>query len=138
MSFGTLPNRICSGGGIELKKPSLSLAVPLLGLALVLSACSTVKSFEDTIDTVNDHEFLVNCSDEVNRGKHGDADDIGYLCRIEITGNTKLNDADGNPLKFEDFVHGDTIRISFPKGVNISSSHRKFDAAEIVRLAQAE
>ncbi|WP_219834119.1 hypothetical protein [Paenibacillus sp. R14(2021)] len=99
---------------------------------------STVKSFEDSIETIQNREFLVNCSDEVNRGKHGAIDDVGYLCNIKVTSETKLADADGKPLRFEDFAYGDTIRITFSKGKNISSNKKRtFDAAEIIRLQQA-
>ncbi|MBM7568038.1 hypothetical protein [Paenibacillus sacheonensis] len=129
------------------------LVILLVVLWFVTGGSGTVKTFETTIDSVqaqdqdqdqdqnqdNDRGLLVNCSDQVNRGKHGDRDDIGYLCSIKVTDGTKLADADGTPLTFDDFANGDSVRITFSKGKNISSRHlRQYNAAEITRLQQAQ
>lgn len=124
------------------------LVILLVVLWFVTGGSGAVKTFETTIDSVqnqnqdqnqdNDPGLLVNCSDQVNRGKR-DRDDIGYLCSIKVTDETKLADADGTPLTFDDFANGDSVRITFSKGKNISSRHlRQYNAAEITRLQQAQ
>ncbi|QHW29543.1 hypothetical protein GZH47_00985 [Paenibacillus rhizovicinus] len=115
---------------------ALALTLTVIGFVVlwILEGGKTVKSFEDNIETIQNHEFIVNCSDEVNRGKHGSNDDVGYLCNINVTNETNLADVDGKQLRFEDFALGDPIRITFAKGKNISKKNRAFDASEVIRL----
>lgn len=104
----------------------------------MLTGCGNpVKSFEDTIDSKSESEFTVDCSNEVNRNKKGNIDDIGYLCQIGITDTTTFTDNKGNPLQWEDFSQGDLIRIILAKPQNINEDNLRFDAREII-LVSAE
>lgn len=101
----------------------------------MISACSSpIQSFEDTIESATENEFIVNCSDEVNRGKNGSIDDIGYMCRIGIDSSTQFKDQEGKPLQMADFSQGDLIRITLATPQNISEDNRSFAAQEIVLL----
>lgn len=118
-----------------MKKTTLILIV----ICFILTGCSSpVQTFEDTIDSKNDNEFVVNCSEEVNRGKTGNINDIGYLCNVTINSTTIFEDGTGDGLRFEDFEQGDFIRITLTKPQDISEKNRKFDAKEIVLLKVKE
>jgi hypothetical protein len=77
-------------GGVLIKKIVL-IPVPLMILLIVL-ACGSIKSFENTIDSINKNEFIVNCSNEVNRGKKGSINSVGYLCNVGINSTTVFKD----------------------------------------------
>ncbi|MFX3632306.1 MAG: hypothetical protein ACE3L7_22310 [Candidatus Pristimantibacillus sp.] len=117
----------------------ITLLLIVVCFLMTVTACgSPVETFEDTIDSMNDNGFLVNCSEEVNRGKTGNINAIGYLCNVDITNTTSFEDDQGNALQYEDFVQGDFIRITLAKPQNISETNRTFDAKEIVLLEAVE
>lgn len=113
------------------------ISVFLIMICLILTACNSnnsITTFQKTIDIIDEGKFLVNCSDEVNRGKKGNIDSIGYYCGITFINTTKFIDRKGNSLQFEDFSMGDSIRITLSKPQDISESNTQFDATEIVLL----
>ncbi|WP_308638171.1 hypothetical protein [Paenibacillus silvisoli] len=64
----------------------IALYSGLLLLSLAITGCESLtgklSSFEENqIDAVRaeEHDLLVDCSEEVNRGKKGDIADVGYL-----------------------------------------------------------
>ncbi|MBP1995382.1 hypothetical protein [Paenibacillus eucommiae] len=112
------------------------ISVLLVVVFLIMTACNRnpIQSFEETIDSINTNEFVVNCSDQVNRDKKGPINSLGYLCKVGVTSTTKLEDSEGNSIQFKDFSQGDIIRIILSKPKNISQDHRSFDAKEIVLM----
>jgi len=102
-----------------------------------MTACNSktsITTFRGTIDIINEDKFVVDYSDEVNRGKKGGIDSIGYLCNITFNTTTKFVDSKGDSLQFEGFSMGDSIRINLSKPQVISESNRQFEATEIVLL----
>lgn len=60
------------------------ISVLFVIVSLFLAGCGLTSSFEGTIDEIKDNSIVVNCSNEVNKGKNGAIYDIGYLC-IHVT-----------------------------------------------------
>ncbi|RAP75094.1 hypothetical protein [Paenibacillus montanisoli] len=121
----------------------ITLYAGVLLLCLALSACGSLSgklsSFEKKeIDTVKENEILVNCSEEVNRGKKGNIIDIGYLCSVKVDEATAIEDQAGRQLQFSELSQGDTVTVEFAKSVNIRKGHVAVQAAKIVRLKQAD
>ncbi|REE78557.1 hypothetical protein A8990_12631 [Paenibacillus taihuensis] len=94
-----------------------------------------IKSFDDTIDSIRNNEFIVNCSDAVNRGKT-EVNDIGYLCSIHVDATTELKSNQGNTIQMDDFSAGDKVRIISSKSINFQKK-RNFTAKEIILLEKA-
>lgn len=116
--------------GIIIKRIALTLIMVLL----LTTACSSVKSLEGEISDINQNEIVVNCSDEVTKGNKGNGTSLGYECSVEISEETKFKDKEGKPLEFKDFSQSDIIQVTFTKPRPIKKKNRKFNAAEIVLL----
>jgi len=82
-----------------------------LGIAaLLLAGCSATRSFEARFEAMEDGDLLVNCSDEVNRGKRA-IDAIGYVCRVQITEETKLSAENGRGFDLGNLQPSDPLKI---------------------------
>lgn len=54
-------------------------AMILIFLGIILVGCGrSTESFQGQIEDVKANSIVVNCSDEVNKGKKGAIDSIGY------------------------------------------------------------
>ncbi len=113
----------------------LSLFVFVVSLLLVGCSEHQKISFTDTVDSVKEHELIVNCSVAVNKGKE-EVDDIGYLCSVQIDSTTTLRDEQGNTLQLSDISNGDEVRVTLLKPVNLEES-RSFPAKEVLVLRKA-
>lgn len=96
--------------------------------------CSKVEIFETSLDSINEDTFIVNCSNEVNRNKTGALEDIGYLCNVEITEQTRIFNDENKEISINDFNEGDRIQITLAKPIDINEKNRTFKAKEIVKL----
>lgn len=76
---------------------------------------------------------MVNCSDEVNKGKT-QVDDIGYLCRVHIDENTVISNEQGEPIQLSELTTEDIVRIVPVKPQNVKKGKREFTAKEITVL----
>lgn len=113
------------------------IVVFLTMLCLLAIACTTNKSvisFEATIDGIHEDKIVVNCSDEVNKGKIGPIDSIGYLCNVAFNSTTSFTDHNDNSLLIEDFSVGDLVEIKLSTPQNITEDNRQFDASEFVLM----
>jgi hypothetical protein len=109
--------------------------IVLVFLGLFLAGCGSTSSFEGTLEEINENSIVVNCSDEMNKGKKGDIIDIGYLCPVQITDKTILSETNGDILSILDFPNSSSVRIVLTKPVNIKKDHsRNFVAKEIILL----
>jgi len=102
-------------------------------MLLITSACNSMSSFDTVIDHISKNEIVVNCSDEINKGKK-QANSIGYLCTVDVHKSTVFKDISGKPLKLEDFASGNLIRIILSKPQPISEKNRRFEASEIILI----
>lgn len=116
-------------GGINIKR----LALLQMMILIITSGCSSVESFHATIDSISKNELVVDCTDEINKGKK-EANSVGYLCTVGIHDSTAFKDSTGNPLRVEDFSAGDYIRITLSKPQPVSEESRRFDASEIILI----
>lgn len=92
-------------------------------LALMLAGCgSKTKSFQGQIEEITTDTLVVNCTDEVNKGKKGDINAIGYGCNVRLTPATTYLDEAGNKLAAENLTRGAMVNITLAKPVNIRSS----------------
>lgn len=117
------------------------LASVFLLCCFALSGCalfaSKIKSFETAVNDVSGREWLVNCSNEVNRGKRS-YNTIGYLCNAEILQSTYIEDTDGNVLKIEDVKAGDQVHLTLSEPIDISESNRRFVVKSVILKKKAE
>lgn len=113
---------------------SLSL---LTSISILLIGCTGIKSFDGRIYSTGKSYFKVDCSDEVNNGKKN-VKDIGYLCTVQISDETKLSDEKGTEINVDDFTTGSTVRVQLANSQNISKSKesREVEAKEIILLGK--
>jgi|GEM_PF-1677313 len=113
-------------------------------IAALLAGCiESTSSFQGQIQDIREDRFIVDCSDEVNRGKKGVVNTIGYGCSVEFTNETTFRDADGKPLTFNEFNLGSTVRVILSKPVNIrrnieSDKPSVLIAKEVILLTREE
>ncbi|MFC5650276.1 hypothetical protein ACFPYJ_14285 [Paenibacillus solisilvae] len=112
----------------------LALAFVLVIVALYIRGCNPIESFDTNIDSVESNRFQVDCSEEVNKNKSGAINDIGYICSVLLTEETKFQDEAGNPLGVQHFKSGDSIRVILKKRQYITEEKRDITAKEIILL----
>ncbi|SFJ82725.1 hypothetical protein SAMN02799624_06146 [Paenibacillus sp. UNC496MF] len=100
------------------------VGVVLLMAAVALTGCweQKTKTFQGAVERVENGRISVNCSDEMNRGKRGAIEDIGYVCGIETTPQTVYRDEDGSGLKASDFKAGEVVKVILTKAVDFHAS----------------
>ena len=97
----------------------LNVTILMITLCLILTSCGqSIKSFDDTIDSIRNNQMIVNCSEAANRGENK-VDDIGYLCSIDVDAKTKLTSKEGSIIQLDDFSKGDKVRIILSSSTNI-------------------
>jgi hypothetical protein len=105
-----------------------------------LVGCGSIQTFEGNLDSIKDGVFIVNCSDEVNKGKGKNINGIGYLCTVNVNSKTKLLDEHGTTLKMTDFPLESNIRVVLVKSENIKKiekgQQQNLVASEIILLSQ--
>lgn len=120
-------------------------AMILIFLGIILVGCGrSTESFQGQIEDVKANSIVVNCSDEVNKGKKGAIDSIGYGCTVHYTDQTTFRDESGKSLTVNDFSSGLTVKVILMKPVNISRGRGSFEnekpsiltAKEIVLLTR--
>lgn len=101
-------------------------AMILIFLGIILVGCGRyTESFQGQIEDVKVNSFVVNCSEEVNKGKKGAINDIGYGCPVQFTDQTTFRDESGKSLTVNDFSSGLTVKVVLTKPVNIRGSFEK-------------
>ncbi|MBO7749038.1 hypothetical protein I8J29_33240 [Paenibacillus sp. MWE-103] len=100
------------------------VGVVLLMAAVALTGCweQKTKTFQGAVERVENGRISVNCSDEMNRGKRGAIEDIGYVCGIETTPQTVYRDEDGSILRANDFKTGEIIKVILTKAADFHAS----------------
>lgn len=109
----------------------------LLLLVLLLTGCANrTDSFQGIIESVEEGSFIVGCSDEINKGKKN-VNDIGYLCAVNYTDETKWLDPAGNELAMEDFIKGSEVKVILSKKVQFNQDYGELPAAkEMILIKQ--
>ncbi|PZD94977.1 hypothetical protein DNH61_15150 [Paenibacillus sambharensis] len=111
--------------------------------ALTLAGCgSKTKSFQGQIEEITTDKLVVDCTDEVNKGKKGDINAIGYGCSVQLTPVTTYSDEAGNKLAVKDLTDGAMVNITLAKPVNIRSGFESdkplvLTAQEVVVLSRS-
>ncbi|MEK3885008.1 DUF3221 domain-containing protein [Paenibacillus sp. PL2-23] len=83
----------------------------LLFAVMMLTGCQKKSdTFEGRIEGLTDQGLLVGCSEEVNRGAHA-AEDVGHICRVELTDDTIIQDKNGDPLTVKQLWMDSTVQI---------------------------
>ncbi|RCW39107.1 hypothetical protein [Paenibacillus prosopidis] len=122
----------------------LRLVIIIVFLGSFLVGCgNSIESFEGQIEKVETNRFIVDCSDEANKGKRGAIIDIGYGCPVQFTDQTTFRNESGNSLKMSDFSPSSIVNVILVKPVNIRKNIEKeksfvLTAKEIVLLTRAE
>ncbi|TJY43898.1 hypothetical protein E5161_00365 [Cohnella pontilimi] len=89
----------------------------LIGLLLV--GCGSIKTFQGRVYSIKDGVFIVDCSDEINKGKGKNVNSLGYLCQVKLTNNTKYLDENGTTLKITDFPLESNVKLVLVQSENI-------------------
>ena len=115
----------------------LNVTILMIALCLILTSCGqSIKSFDDTIDSIRNNQLIVNCSEAANRGENK-VDDIGYLCSIDVDAKTKLTSKEGYVIQLDDFSKGDKVRIILLSSTNIKNK-MNFKGKEIKEIRLLE
>jgi hypothetical protein len=115
----------------------ISFIFVLVIVVLYIRGCNPTEAFDTSLDTVETNRFQVNCSQEINKNNHGAINDVGYMCDVQLTDETKLIDQAGKTLTVNDFKSGDNIRVILKKRQYITETKREFEASEIILLDKA-
>ncbi len=115
----------------------LRIILAIAVASLLLAGCSATRSFEARFEAIEDGRLVVNCSDEVNRGKRN-VDAVGYPCYVQLTEETRLTDENGGEFAARDLKSPALLRIVMtkPRKIDEKPSSRTTDlvAKEIVLL----
>lgn len=85
--------------------------IPFIFMAFFLTGCVGVKSFEGKIHSIHDDAIEVDCSQEVNKSKDTEREEIGYACQVQITKETKFSTENGDSISIEDLTKDASIRV---------------------------
>jgi len=113
------------------------VVIVFLLVSVMLVGCGTVRSFEATVDKVKGDSMTVNCSDAVNKGKHGAIIDVGYICTITLTDKTRIvNDSDEKVLSVHDLTGSPKVKITLEKAESMNKilDSRLIHKAKEIRL----
>lgn len=116
----------------------ISLVFVLVIVILYIRGCDPTEAFDTELESVGANQFLVNCSQEVTRHMHGDINDVGYECNVQLRDDTRFFDAAGMRLKVNDFNQGDSIRVILKKRQYITETKREFEASRIILLKKGD
>lgn len=117
--------------------------VLLVITVLFLAGCTaSTESFQGQIENISESSFIINCTDEVNKGKKGGINDIAYGCMVDYTSATAFQDANGQILTVDDFLPGSEVEVILAKPVNIrknfeSDKRTTLTAKEIILVKRA-
>src|SRR5690606_2242143 len=95
------------------------MATLLIALMFLTGCTKPTDSIEGPIEDISDSSFVINCSDEVNRGKKGPINGIGYRCSVEFTDQTVFRDMHGNSLTVNEFISGSTVKVTLSEPVDL-------------------
>jgi hypothetical protein len=120
------------------------VVIILVLLVIFLTGCTRpTELVEGHIIAVKANSFVVDCSDEVNEGKKGAINTIGYGCPVDYTNQTTFRDESGKSLSASDFSVGTTVKVILVKPVDIKASVEKkkpyvLSAKQIVLLTRKD
>jgi len=119
------------------------IAALVISAIFLVGCAKSTESFQGEIWDFRTNSIVVRCSDEVNKGKKGPINSIGYGCSIEYTSNTTFKDVNGKPLTIHDFLPGSEVKVILAKPVNIrrnfeGNKSKPLIAKEIVLLKQVD
>ena len=119
------------------------IAVLVIAAIFLMGCTKSTESFQGQIEDIRTSSFIVDCSDEVNKGKKGPINAIGYRCSVEYTSNTIFTDANGKLLTIHDLLPGSEVKVILSKPANIrrnfeSKNSKPLIAKEIVLMKQAD
>jgi hypothetical protein len=110
----------------------LSLFV-LIGFLLVGCGSTKTETFEGRLHSIKDGFFIVNCTDEVNKGSEGEViSAVGYTCGVELTESTKFLDENGMDLTIKDFPLESNVRVVLVRSENIKEKIEKEQQLNLV------
>lgn len=121
---------ITTGGMIMKKIISLVLILVLLG------GCAYVKTIEVEFEEAGDGHIVVECSDEIVRGKKA-VNDLAYYCEVNVSDQTTYINSSGESLTLESFLNevemGSELKIELEKRQYIKKT-QEVDAKRIIML----
>lgn len=125
-------------------------AAMLIMLAFLIGCASNVEPFQGPIDSfqgqieeVGESSYIVDCSDEMNKGKGDNVNSIGYGCTVHYSDETAFYDTDGKSLSIDKFLPGSEVKVILTKPVDIrrnkeSKQQKTLVSKEIVLIEAAK
>ncbi|MET3695832.1 hypothetical protein SAMN05877753_102639 [Bacillus oleivorans] len=101
-------------------------------ISFSVTGCIGLNTFDAKLDIRGESTFIVDCSNEVNRGKN--STDEGYSCTVKITEKTTFRNENGDEIRIDDFTEGDYVRVIHSDLLGISRENREVKAKEIILL----
>ncbi|GGB53535.1 hypothetical protein [Fictibacillus barbaricus] len=104
----------------------------LMNICILLFGCSGTSSFEGKLFENKKGYLIVDCSDEVNKGENN-VKDLGYLCKVLVTGKTAFFNENGKKLNANELSEGANLKIVLVSSDKISKKEdtREVEAKEI-------
>ncbi|OMF23225.1 hypothetical protein BK133_24540 [Paenibacillus sp. FSL H8-0548] len=118
-------------------------AILVMSAMFLVGCTKSTESFQGVILEVKGSSMIVDCSAEVNKGKQGPIDSIGYGCSIEDISSKALQDVNGKSLTINDFLPGAEVKVILSKPFNIrrnveSNNPKSLTAKKIVLEKQPD
>ena len=98
------------------------IAGVLLLIILLTGCASNTVSFQGQIEDVGEGSFVVNCTDEMNKGAKDNINSIGYGCPVYYSDGTIFYDTDGKSITIDKFLQGSEVKVILTKPVNIRNN----------------
>lgn len=98
----------------------------------LLAGCGAATStIEGDVWEITDEGFIINCSDEVNKGRQN-VNSIGYGCLVNYSSETVFQNANGEALPLKELPSGTEVLVTLTKSVNIKRAFEREQQLELV------
>lgn len=110
--------------------------ISLVLILVLLGGCAYVKTIEVEFEEAGEGHIVVECSDEIVRGKKA-VNDLAYYCEVNVSDQTTYINSSGESLTLESFLNevemGSELKIELEKRQYIKKT-QEVDAKRIIML----
>ncbi|WP_010095300.1 hypothetical protein [Ornithinibacillus scapharcae] len=114
-----------------------SVFLPIVFIPLLIYYTLSILSFKGSIAEIESNgHLLIDCPVL----DFGARDDLGYVCRVQLSDETMITNGNGDILSFHNLELGDAVSVTLSKRQMLGKDVKKREviATKIIRLRQEE